>query len=189
MNNEQNEEILVKAILSGDRIAFKKLVNVYEGLVNHISFSILNNKNDRADICQDVFLKVYTNLEHFEFRSKLSTWIGNITYNACINHLRKKKNLLIDDYLNNQEQENSEMDKFLIKDEMTPAKILINKEEINLLAAAVNKLAPVQKAVILLFHLDGLSLEEISGVINLPLNTIKSHLHRARRQLKEILTT
>ncbi|MCX6170393.1 MAG: RNA polymerase sigma factor [Ignavibacteriales bacterium] len=178
---------MVEEILSGDRNAFKQLINKYERLVKHIVFPILKNQDDRADVCQDVFLKIYTKLNSFEFRARLSTWIGNITYNTCVNYLQKKKNLLIDDYLTSEESADSKMNIFIAKNDLTPADILIKKEEIVSLTGAINKLTPVQKTVILLFHQDDLSLEEISNIMELPSNTIKSHLYRARMKLKEIL--
>ena len=187
MNIENDEKILVEKILLGNKRAFKILVNKYEGLVRHITFPIIKNKDDCADVCQEVFLKIYTKLNSFEFRSKLSTWIGNITYNTCINYLQKKKGILIDDYLNNEEYGNFEMNRFQIKDELTPDDILINKEVLQDLDNAINSLSPIQKNVIMLFHQDDFSLQEISQILELPINTIKSHLYRARMKLKEIL--
>ena len=70
---------------------------------------------------------------------------------------------------------------------LSPERILIKKEENKLLVAAVEKLPAIQKALLLLFHQDELSLDEISVIIEMPVNTVKSHLFRARANLKEML--
>ena len=89
--NTQDDARLVKAVIRGDTTAFKHLVNRYEKLVCSIVFKMVEGTEDREDICQEVFLKVYDKLPSFRFEAKLSTWIGNIAFNASINHLRKKK--------------------------------------------------------------------------------------------------
>ena len=95
MQKVQDEKHLVSEVLSGNRKAFVQLIRQYEGLVLHIVTPLIGVNEDREDICQDVFIKVYEKLDTFQFKSKLSTWIGNIAYNSSINHLQKKKNILL----------------------------------------------------------------------------------------------
>ena len=189
MKSETDEKILIKSVLLKDRDAFEKLIHQYEGLVLHIAGPLIRNEKDREDICQDVFLKVYEKLHTFQSRSKLSTWIGNIAYNTCINFLQKKKNLLLDDIFkpgNNNDSANHE-NVFDKTETQSPERLLIQKEEGKLLGAAVDKLPVIQKTLLLLFHQDELSLDEISVIIEMPVNTVKSHLFRARANLKEML--
>jgi RNA polymerase sigma factor (sigma-70 family) len=186
MKADFNEQELVKSVLLKERAAFEKLIRQYEGLVIHIVVPLIRNENDRKDICQDVFLKVYEKLGTFQFRSKLSTWIGNIAYNTSINFLKKKKDFLIEDIFKPGIDNNTE--DFMNKNEtITPERVLIKKEESRLLKAAVDKLPGMQKTLLLLFHQDELSLEEISIIAEMPVNTVKSHLFRARLNLKEML--
>ena len=189
MKSAFNEKLLVKSVLSKDRAAFEKLIRQYEGLVFHIVMPLINNENDREDICQDIFLKVYEKLHTFQFRSKLSTWIGNIAYNASMNFLKKKKNVLLEDIFKSANDNNSAgLGKFISNNDMpSPEWLLIKKEEKEMLTAAVDKLSKIQKTLLLLFHQDELTLEEISGIIEMPVNTVKSHLFRARTSLKEML--
>ena len=189
MKSALNEKVLVESVLSKDRAAFEKLIRQYEGLVFHIVMPLINNENDREDICQDIFLKVYEKLHTFQFRSKLSTWIGNIAYNASMNFLKKKKNVLLEDIYKSADDNNSAgFEKFISKNDMpSPEWLLIKKEEKEMLTAAVDKLSKIQKTLLLLFHQDELTLEEISGIIEMPVNTVKSHLFRARTSLKEML--
>lgn len=189
MKSEFDEKVMVEAVLLKNRAAFEKLIRQYEGLVIHIVVPLIKNENDREDICQDIFLKVFEKLHTFQFRSKLSTWIGKIAYNTSINFLQKKKNILPDDIFNqNNGSDTAACENLIYKnDALSPERILIQKEESKLLKEAVNKLPPIQKALLLLFHQDELSLEEISVIIEMPLNTVKSHLFRGRKNLKEML--
>lgn len=189
MKSEPDGKVLVEAVLSKDRAAFEKLIRQYEGLVIHIVVPMIKNQHDREDICQDVFLKVFEKLDTFQFRSNLSTWIGNIAYNTSINFLKKRKNILLEDIINSTaDNDLAAYKSFMNKNEIqTPERILILKEDSQLLNEAIAKLPAIQKTILLLFHKQELTLDEISGIIEMPVNTVKSHLFRARINLKEIL--
>jgi RNA polymerase sigma-70 factor (ECF subfamily) len=81
---------LVERVLDGDTHAFGIIVKNTENLVARIVFDTIANDGDRKDIAQDIYLKAYQKLRTFKFQSKLSTWIAQISYNTCIDHLRKK---------------------------------------------------------------------------------------------------
>ena len=151
MMADLNEQELVRSVLLKERAAFESLIRQYEGLVIHIVASLIRNENDREDICQDVFLKVYEKLWTFQFRSKLSTWIGNIAYNTSINFLQKKKDFLLDDIFRSEIDDG--LDDLMNKSEtLTPEKLMIKKEESKLLKAAVDKLSGIQKTLLLLLN-------------------------------------
>ncbi len=190
MKSQLDEKLLINAVLSDDRKAFEQLIRNYEGLVIHIVGSLIKNEQDREDLCQDVFVKVYENLSKFQFRSKLSTWIGNIAYYASINFLQKKRAVLLDDLSRTDHDAEFSHYESIIRnqDDPTPESLLIQKDETRLLNHSVEKLPLIQKTILLLFHQDELSLDEISRIMEMPVNTVKSHLFRARMQLKEFLT-
>ena len=185
MQKGLDERDLVSEVLSGNRKAFIKLIKQYERLVLHIVTPLIGINEDREDICQDVFIKVYEKLRTFQFNSKLSTWIGNIAYNTSINYLQKKKNILLsnivspDNELLPLESENIEMD--------NPENIFIRHEDIEQLNKSINMLTELQKTILLLFYQDELSLDEIGKVMEMPLNTVKSHLFRAKISLKGMM--
>jgi RNA polymerase sigma-70 factor (ECF subfamily) len=184
-----DEPLLVKQVLSGNRKAFEGLVRQYEGLVLHIVTPLIGVNEDREDICQDIFTNVYEKLVTFQFKSKLSTWIGNIAYNTSINFLKKKKHILLNDLFpekSDNESEGYSLEKIIEHTELNPEQFIIQKQEIYLLLEAVEQLPEIQKMVLLLFHKEELSIEQISQVTEIPVNTIKSHLFRARKSLKEI---
>jgi RNA polymerase sigma factor (sigma-70 family) len=143
---------------------------------------MIQSPTDREDICQDVFLKVYENLGGFKFESKLSTWIAKIAYNTCLNHLEKKKVLLFDDISSDDRSLES-----LPGNTLAPDRLAEEKQTSSLLRKEIRKLPVHYKTIITLYHLDHMSYNEISEAMDLPEGTVKSHLFRARRLLKERL--
>jgi RNA polymerase sigma factor (sigma-70 family) len=190
-SNDNDDALLITAVLRKDVNAFRKLVIQYERLVISIVFKMIDQKEDCEDICQDVFLKVYENLPSFRFQSRLSTWIGNIAFNTCVNFLQKRKHILLEDLAKPVYPDDDGCQtkiKLSIEDAgNAPDKILLQKEQGALLSAGIEQLSIIQKTVLQLFHQNGLSLQEVSEVTGLPVSTVKSHLFRARKYLKEII--
>jgi RNA polymerase sigma factor (sigma-70 family) len=182
------DSLLVKAVLGGDQLAFKKMILQNERLVCSIVFRLVEGKEDREDICQEVFLRVFDKLRSFKFQSKLSTWIGNIAFNQAVNFLKKKKTLLIDDLYRPpaaDDEEGGTTESWQIRDmDLLPDEILVDKVQIQMVQKAMEQLPPIQKAIVMMFHQEELSLEEIAVISSLPVNTVKSHLFRGRKALK-----
>ncbi|NQX80569.1 MAG: sigma-70 family RNA polymerase sigma factor [Flavobacteriaceae bacterium] len=78
---------MVKKVLKGDPVAFRTIISQTQGLVLHMIHKMIDNNEDIKDLSQDIYIKVYENLSGFKFNSKLSKWIGTITYNTCINYM------------------------------------------------------------------------------------------------------
>ncbi|MGB8194188.1 MAG: sigma-70 family RNA polymerase sigma factor [Chitinophagaceae bacterium] len=187
-DHDIEEAILVKHVLGGNRDAFRQLIRRYERLVCSIVFKMIDGKEDREDICQEVFINVYDKLSSFRFQSKLSTWIGNIAFNKAVNFLKKRKYQLLED-MYRPIGDDSETLKYEETAELTdalplPDEKLFNKERIVLLHKAMNRLTPVQRTIVQLFHQQDCSLDDITSITGLPVNTVKSHLFRARKTLK-----
>lgn len=177
---------LVEKILGGDKHAFGILIKNTEGLVAQMVFKMINNPPDRKDIAQDVYLKAFKYLSGFRFQSKLSTWIGQITYNRCLQYLEKKKFVLLDNF-NDDEQD--QIDKFRQKESAVDLneteKIMYNKDLAGILNIELDKLSPIYKTMISLYHQEELSYTEIAEITSLPEGTVKSYLFRARQKLKD----
>ena len=180
------DEVLVRAVLAGEADAFKTLIRQYERLVLLIVFKMVKREIDREDLCQDVFLKVYDKLQSFRFGSKLSTWIGTIAYNTCVNYLRKNKISLLGEYEHEEEEGGYSSRNILEKSELReqPDELFISKESKLSLWKLVDELTPMQQTVIGLFHQQEMKMEEIAEVMNMPMGSVKSHLHRGRQALK-----
>lgn len=91
--HQPTDRTLVERVLSGNTRAFGIIIKNTEGLVAQIVFRMISDRQERADIAQDIYLKVFQKLDSFRFQSKLSTWIARIAYNTCINQLKKTKPL------------------------------------------------------------------------------------------------
>lgn len=184
------DQPLVDKVLRGDTNAFKFIMKNTEGLVAQIVFKMIPNAEDRKDIAQDIYLKTFQKLDTFKFQSKLSTWIGQIAYNTCINYLEKKKLILLTN--NNDEKEcddealealNSKTDPFNNEIE----KLIFKKELSEILKNEIDNLSPVYKILITLYHNEELNYSEIAQITELPEGTVKNYLFRARKKLKNNL--
>ncbi|UCF78037.1 MAG: sigma-70 family RNA polymerase sigma factor [Candidatus Eiseniibacteriota bacterium] len=176
------DRILIEESLSGDQEAFRSLVNRYGGLVVHIVHRMIRNAADAEDVYQDVFLKVYQALPRFRLESKMSTWIATITYNTCVNHLRKKKEVLLGDLT-----EENEEGMRLRTDCPSPVERAERVDIAERLETEIGKMPPQFRTVLTLFHLEDMTYREIAQVMNLPEGTVKSHLFRARKLLRRRL--
>lgn len=181
----RTEDELVKAVLRNDRDAFRELIHRYERLVKQIVCRMINRVPDQEDLCQEVFLKVFDKLKGYRFEAKLSTWIGRIAFNTCANFLQRKQLV----YMDTSEPEDEDEKATIIPADSNkqPDELLLQKEEGRLLWKLVEELPAIQQTIISLFHQEQLTMEEIADMLNMPLGTIKSYLHRARSTLKKKL--
>lgn len=178
-----DEKQLIELIQSGDRQAFNELVERYQNKVIHLSYGMLSDYQDACDAAQEVFVKVYRSLDNFRGESSLATWIYRITKNVCADFLRKRK-----DHLVSLDEQNEEGIKIEIVDtSKSPEQIAEKKEIQRLVHEALKALDDNSKLIITMFDLEGLSYDEISIVLNLPIGTVKSRLNRAREKLKKNL--
>ena len=182
---------LVDRVLGGETNVFGIIIKNTENLVAKIIFEMIINDGDRKDIAQDVYLKAYQKLPGFKFQSKLSTWIGQICYNTCIDHLRKKKLVFTDSIFETETDSSNEL-----LDMMNTAQgnfdepvdtFVIGKNISEIVKKKIEKLPAIYKTLISLYHHEELSYEEIGTITGLPAGTVKSYLFRARRELKNDL--
>jgi RNA polymerase sigma factor (sigma-70 family) len=176
---------LVSRVLAGDRDAFRDLVQAHQRLVSHVVFRIVRDPRDREEVCQDVFIRVYQKLDQFAHESALGTWIARIAYRLSLNHLERRRIPLYDD-LRPEETGGASVDQL----PAAWASPLDEAEGAQLRAfvrARVDELPVQYRTVVTLYHLEEMAVGEIAAVMDLPEGTVKSHLFRARRMLKEKL--
>jgi RNA polymerase sigma factor (sigma-70 family) len=188
IENIQEDQKLVSRILKGDTKAFSIIVKNTEGLVAQIVFKMIPNNEDRKDLAQDVYLKAFNNLSGFRFQSKISTWIGQITYNVCLNYLERKKlvfpgNNSNGKYTDDESLEMLSIDKFPFKNETED--IIFRKDLSAILKTELENLSPLYKTLITLYHNEELNYAEIAVITNLPEGTVKNYLFRARKIIRE----
>jgi len=171
---------LIAKINAGNLHAFRLLVSMHERLVQRMVQQIVKDEDDQKDVCQDVFIKVYKNLRHFKQESKLSTWIAQIAYNTSLDFVKKTKR-----------KQDLAMEMQTYEHGLTvdggPEKELNNKEMRTFVQRMIDTLPENYQLVVNLFHIDEYNYQEIADITGLPEGTIKSHLFRARKLLKDKL--
>lgn len=176
---------MVARVLAGDRNAFRELVRTHQRLVSHVVFRIVRDPRDREELCQDVFVRVYQKLGQFSHESALGTWIARIAYRLSLNHLERRRMPLFDD-LGEGEKPGAGVDQ-IPGSAPSPLDQAHGAELRDFVRARVAELPVAYRTVITLYHLEEMGVAEVAAVMELPEGTVKSHLFRARKMLKEKL--
>jgi len=172
---DDEDRAIVAQIVSGQNELFRLLIKKYERLVYGMGMGFFHNLEDASDFTQDVFLKTFRNLSRFEGRSKFSTWLYKIAYNTAINNATRKK-----DYHSLVEDE-------IIPDNDTPERKLLRELAKDAILEAITELPERFRVSIDLFFFYDRSYQEIEEITGYPVNTIKSHVFRAKKILREKL--
>ena len=167
---------LVKSSLEGDSKSFARLMTLYKKRIVAIGMSFFKNTEDVEDFVQDVFIKAYTKLDTFRGNALFSTWLTRIAWNTACNSVKRR-----DDYV-------PLSDETILKDSGdTPEEAQIKHLLCESIREAIKEL-PAQYAVCLdMYFFYDISHAEISKITGLPVNTIKSHIFRAKKILKDKL--
>ncbi len=156
----------------------RELVDLHKDRLFAFIWRMVHNHHEAEDICQSAFLKAFASLDSFSCEYRFSTWLFTIGYRVCLNRLRQKRATA---ELNPESLEATEQS----------GETVIESEEAGRLRGlvwqAVEQLSPPQRAAILLFYRHEFGCHEIARVLELPLATVKSHLHRARGRLRDLL--
>ena len=182
-DNQDDKELVAKVLL-GDNHSFAVIIRNTERLVTQIVFRMVPNAEDRKDVAQDIYLKAFKKLGGFRFECRLSTWIAQISYTTCLDHLKKKKLALV---LDKADEDGDSTTTILSAELSTENAGWLNRDRGVILQSATEKLPPLYRTLITLYHTEELSYEEIIAITSLPEGTVKNYLFRARKMLKNIL--
>jgi RNA polymerase sigma-70 factor (ECF subfamily) len=175
------EHELVARCRQGDETAFRELVDQYKGLVFALIARSVANRARAEELAQDVFLKVHKGLPYFRGESKLSTWIYRIVVNAVSQERPELATASLDETF---EGEDRPWHQVAADDPAFGDMVLKDR-----LQKAIERL-PIQYQVLVNGHyLKGLRYEDLAEALDLPMGTVKTHLHRAKRQLRHLLET
>jgi len=171
---------IIEQAQRGDREAFESIYKAASGFVYSVALRITNNRQEAQEVTQDVFLKIYHHLKDFGFRSAFKTWVYRITVNTALNAYRriaKEANRRHDfDTVIEKQAASRDTEKEIMQQEESVS----NQKR---LEALLNKLNLEQRTCIVLREIQGLSYQEISRILNINLNTVRSRLKRAREAL------
>ena len=186
----KEDERLCKKILEGETRAFETLAQKYRGRILSLGASFFKDADDAEDFLQEVLVKVYLSLKQFKGKSRLSTWITKIAYNTAVNSIRRRKS-----YVSLAEDFESEL---RLKQDFrvlggaedaaeSPEDAAIRKATIAAIREAVSSLPEPYRVCIDFFFFYGMSYAEIAEATQLPLNTVRSHIFRAKKILRRHL--
>lgn len=174
---EKSDYELIQMCLAGDEDCFTEIVTRYKNLVYSIILRMTNNIDEADDLAQEVFVKIYTNLDKYYPEYKLSTWIIRITTNHVIDYRRKQKEATVPIH---------EVD-YDLASVGTPESNYIQREKSDFVNEVLDSLPDMYKVPLILYHQQGLSYQEIADVIEEPLSKVKNRIFRGRRMLKDTI--
>ncbi|MFH2037929.1 MAG: sigma-70 family RNA polymerase sigma factor [Chloroflexota bacterium] len=187
--DEEHKEYSIQEIISGNRSEFAKLIDAHSNQIYRLAQKMLNNPQDAEDVLQNTFLKAFQNINHFEGRSKISTWLYRIATNEALMIIRKQhpEVNISEEYGEEDNEINSPIQ--LIDWCCLPESEMVSSESRKELDNAIQRLSEALRIVFILRDIEGLSIQETSKILNLTETAVKTRLLRARLNLREQLST
>lgn len=176
----------IKQVLKGDQSAYGEIVEIYKDKVFQLCYRILGNRHEAEDMAQEAFIRAYVNISSFNIDLKFSTWLYRIATNLCIDRIRKKK----PDYYLDAEVSGTDgltMYSQVASDTTLPEDEVESLELQETIQREITKLPEKYRSVIVLKYIEELSLNEISEILDIPLGTVKTRIHRGREALRHQL--
>ncbi len=181
---------VIESCKAGDEKAFTEIVLHSQKKVFNIAYRMLGNLEEAKDLAQEVFISVFESIKGLKEEIKFDAWLTQITLNHCRNrwkYLKRRRYFNSDSLDDPIETEEGSMPRALVDPSGNPETLYEKKSIQQFIQGGLLKLKEDQRELIVLRDLQGFSYEEMGGLLGLPEGTIKSKLHRARMDLKEIL--
>ena len=182
---KDGEQGLVERLKAGETKAFRELVERYKKQAYYVAYDLMGTHEDAEDISQEAFIKVYRSIGSFRGEAQFSTWLYRIVVNLCISEKRKKSSKDMEYFGDTIPEEAHHAQDIDPSDH--PEKALQSQKIQEHIREALDKLPSQQKTVFVLRFYQDLSLKEIGRVMKLSEGTVKSHLFRTLRKLREYL--
>ena len=185
-----SDQEVVALARAGKESGYRELLRRYERPVFSLIYRMVRDRAAAEDLAQETFIKVLNALESYRPEYKFSSWIFKIANNAAIDHLRRREvdTLSLDGSPSARTAEEVEATALQATDRgPSPLADLESRELGSAIELAIGKLRPEYRACILLRHVEGRAYEEIAEALDLPLGTVKTYIHRARLELRDLL--
>lgn len=177
---------IVRRAQAGDADALVALVESQQSYVYSIALGIMRNRADAADMTQEAFVKLLRSLHTYRFETKLTTWLYRLTTNVCLDGLRRRGRPV--DSLELALEEGAEAREPASQDAAgEPWLDVERREAADELHAALDRLPVAQRLALTLYYFEDARYEDVAATMNLPLNTVKSHIRRGKARLAAIL--
>jgi RNA polymerase sigma-70 factor (ECF subfamily) len=175
---ESDTELVVRA-RQGDEAAFEQLVLRHQRYVFNLAYRVLGDYTEAEDITQEAFVRVWRGLSGFRGQARFTTWLYRIVHNLCLNRLPGLQRELL---------QTEPLEEVLADPGPSPADLFAVREQMAFLHAQMDRLPEKYRLVLTLRYLQHLSYDEIAAALEMPMGTVKTHIHRARRLLRERLS-
>jgi RNA polymerase sigma-70 factor (ECF subfamily) len=179
-----DDQCLIGECLQGKTAAFGELVRRYQERLYHSVYRLVENAEDAQDVVQEAFLNAYQSLEGFKGDSQFFTWLYRIAVNTAISHMRKHRAMARMETPKNGEQTLEPLD---LSSASRPEYALEQAEQQMRVRHALARLSPEHRAVLVMKDMEGQKYEKMAEILQVPIGTIRSRLHRARLELRELL--
>jgi RNA polymerase sigma-70 factor (ECF subfamily) len=179
-----DDQRLIAASLRGNASAFGELVRRHQDRLYHTVYRLVDNPEDALDVIQEAFLSAYQSLDSFKGDSLFFTWLYRIAVNTAISMKRKRRVVYSIDAARNGDAQIDPADPSELN---RPGHALEQAEQSRRVHEALSKLSPEHRAVLVMKDMEGQKYEDMADVLDVPIGTIRSRLHRARLELRAIL--
>jgi RNA polymerase sigma-70 factor (ECF subfamily) len=179
----RTDEELVASSLAGDRSAFDLLVLRWDRKIQGAIYRIVGSEDEARDLSQEAFLKAYRGLPAFKGEARFSSWLYQIALNLCRDRLRRRRGRMMVS-LDALEADGQAP---ILREEATAHVLVEARDSARRVKAAVLALPEEQREVIVLKEYEGLTFQEIAGVLDLPVSTVKTRLYRGLDKMRERL--
>jgi len=184
------DQEVVELARKGEEVAYRELLRRYQRPVFSLIYRMVRDRELAEDLAQETFVKVLNALDRYRPEYKFSSWVFKIANNASIDHLRRKEldTLSLEGGPDATTPERVEATALQLGDQTeSPLDELEARELGSTIEKAIGRLRPEYRSCIILRHVEGRPYDEIAGILDLPLGTVKTYIHRARAELKECL--
>lgn len=181
---------LVTFARSGSEKAYRELLDRYQRPVFSLVYRMVRDRELSEDLAQETFVKVFNHLDSYNPKYKFSSWIFKIASNLAIDHLRRKEldTVSLDGSRHARTADEAESSRITVAStDENPEELLEARELGEEIEAAIGELRVEYRTAILLRHVEGRPYEEIAEIMDVPLGTVKTYIHRARGELREML--
>ncbi len=172
--SDSGDAVLIRQVLDGDTRRFEALVDEYQKPVFNTVLRIVGDYDDATDVAQATFIKAYRNLGRYDAKHRFFSWLYKIAVNEALNFVKSRRH-------------GGTTDGEVRSDERQPDERMLDDERDRQVQDALMRLTEDQRSVIVLYHFQDLSYDEIGSVLGIPVTRVKSRLFEARTKLKHIL--
>lgn len=176
----QSDNDILEQIRLGDTRKYSLIVDRHKNQAYALAFRLVGEKREAEELMQDGFVRAFRNLDQFRGDAKFSTWLYRIVYNLCMTRVTRRRSRI--DSVDIHEEM---LDNVFVDEEAGADERMENDEYNRMVAEEIQQLPEKFKSAVTLFYLQEMSYEEMTGVLNLPLGTVKTNLFRGRNLLRE----